>query len=93
MIAFVCISGFCLSCFLLNNWTDYPTKFVEQLVYATAKFQCPNDLGCRSSVLRSAHLPAILLPCKRFFVCFVALRPKSMAGRSFHLTTLFPGQA
>ena len=32
------------------------------------------------------------------FVClFVALRPKStamvMAGQSFHLTTLFPGQA
>ena len=32
-----------------------------------------------------------------FFVCFVALRPKStamvMAGRSVHLITLFPGQA
>ena len=32
-----------------------------------------------------------------FFVCFVALRPKStamvIAGRSVHLTTLFPGQA
>ena len=32
-----------------------------------------------------------------FFVCFVALRPKStamvMAGWSVHLTTLFPGQA
>ena len=31
------------------------------------------------------------------FVCFVALRPMStamvMAGRSVHLTTLFPGQA
>ena len=31
------------------------------------------------------------------FVCFVALRPKStamvMAGRSVHLTTLFPRQA
>ena len=31
------------------------------------------------------------------FVCFVALRPKStamvMAGGSFHLATLFPGQA
>ena len=30
-------------------------------------------------------------------VCFVALRPKStamvIAGRSVHLTTLFPGQA
>ena len=31
------------------------------------------------------------------FVCFVALRPKSIAmviaGRSVHQTTLFPGQA
>ena len=31
------------------------------------------------------------------FVCFVALRPTStamvIAGRSVHLTTLFPGQA
>ena len=31
------------------------------------------------------------------FVCFVALCPKStamvIAGRSVHLTTLFPGQA
>ena len=34
---------------------------------------------------------------QRLFVCFVALRPKStamvIAGRSVHLTTLFPGQA
>ena len=32
----------------------------------------------------------------QYFVCFVALRPKStamvIAGRSVHLTTLFPGQ-
>ena len=39
-----------------------------------------------------AYLSAGLL-----FVCFVALRPKStamvIAGRSVHLTTLFPGQA
>ena len=35
--------------------------------------------------------------CFVCFVCFVALRPKStamvIAGRSVHLTTLFPGQA
>ena len=35
--------------------------------------------------------------CLFCFVCFVALRPKStamvIAGRSVHLTTLFPGQA
>ena len=37
----------------------------------------------------------VLLIC--LFICFVALHPKSttmvMAGRSVHLTTLFPGQA
>ena len=98
MIAFVCIPGFCLLCYLLNNWTDYPTKFVEQLVYATAKFQYPNDLGCRSKV--SFGLPICLQYyhlVNGLFVCFVALHPKStamvMAGRSVHLTTLFPGQA
>ena len=98
MIAFVCISDFCLLCYLLNNWTDYPTKFVEQLVYATSKFQYPNDLGCRSKV--SFGLPICLQYyhlANGLFVCFVALRPKStamvMAGRSVHLTTFFPGQA
>ena len=33
----------------------------------------------------------------KYFVCFVALRPKStakvMSGRPVHLTTHFPGQA
>ena len=37
----------------------------------------------------------VILFC--LFACFVALRPKStdmvIAGRSVHLTTLFPGQA
>ena len=67
-------------------------------MYATAKFQYPNDLGCRSKV--SFGLPICLqyYPLANgLFVCFVALRPKStaiiMAGRSVHLTTLFPGQA
>ena len=44
-----------------------------------------------SSVTISAFIHKLL------FVCFVALRPKStsmvIAGRSVHLTTLFPGQA
>ena len=44
------------------------------------------------------HAQADLLHCFSYlFVCFVALRPKStamvIAGRSVHLTTLFPGQA
>ena len=41
--------------------------------------------------------PIIAQMSSRCFVCFVALRPKStamvIAGRSVHLTTLFPGQA
>ena len=67
-------------------------------MYATAKFQYPNDLGCRSKV--SLGLPICLQYyhlANGLFVCFVALRPKStamvMAERSVHLTTLFPGQA
>ena len=41
--------------------------------------------------------PCIVIDYSDFvLVCFVALRPKSkamvMAGRSVHLTTLFPGQ-
>ena len=43
------------------------------------------------------HSPELLPEVIVLFVCFVALRPKStamvMAGRSVHLTTLFPGQA
>ena len=39
----------------------------------------------------------MLNPASSFFFCFVALHPKStamfMAGRSVHLTTLFPKQA
>ena len=42
-------------------------------------------------------LPPYIVNAKDvLFVCFVALRPKStalvIAGRSVHLTTLFPGQ-
>ena len=44
-----------------------------------------------------AHVTKVLNRGLKGFVCFVALRPKStamvIAGRSVHLTTLFPGQA
>ena len=47
---------------------------------------------CSMEYVTIANFPLINL-----FVCFVALRPKStamvIAGRSVHLTTLFPGQA
>ena len=50
-------------------------------------------------LLRSSWSFSSLIPEAKccLFVCFVALRPKSTAmvraGRSVHLTTLFPGQA
>ena len=47
------------------------------------------------SEIATPELFAIYMLC--LFVCFLALGPKStamvMAGRSVHLTTLFPGQA
>ena len=52
---------------------------------------------CRDACDRSAHTLAFCIFLGHCFVCFVALRPRStamvMAGRSIHLTTLFPGQA
>ena len=42
-------------------------------------------------------VPTLGVNTKTMFVCYIALRPKStamvIAGRSVHLTTLFPGQA
>ena len=50
-----------------------------------------------SAQLNTKKILVIFCVCLFVFVCFVALRPKStamvMAGRSVHLTTLFPGQA
>ena len=47
-------------------------------------------LACMSGKIVTLHLVGL-------FVCLFALRPKStamvIAGRSVHLTTLFPGQA
>ena len=44
-----------------------------------------------------ANEPLFYFDIDCLFVCFVALRPMStamvIAGRSVHLTTLFPGQA
>ena len=53
------------------------------------------------SFQKGSHLILNTLRCDisqfYLFICFVALRPKStaliMAGRSVHLTILFPGQA
>ena len=52
----------------------------------------------QETIVLSVRFESLFSPFKPiFFVCFVALRPKStamvMAERSVHLTTLFPGQA
>ena len=58
---------------------------------STHIFQLKRFLSYQSSSYRGYTVFSFL------FVCFVALRPKStamvIAGRSVHLTTLFPGQA
>ena len=56
---------------------------------------------CVFSVVMDTHIAAgyfsIFMNEHFWTVCFVALRPKSiamvMAGRSVHLITLYPGQA
>ena len=58
-------------------------------------------MNCRKLVILLMHIQVGLcggtMLINGLFVCFVALRPKSaamvIAGRSVHLTTLFPGQA
>ena len=70
------------------------------------KFSCevlPSPLpvvvaSCSSSFEYIMSVHAMHAGAERnVFVCIVALRPKStamvIAGRSVHLTTLFPGQA
>ena len=64
--------------------------------------RCEKTCHQRVANIKGADQPEFLL-CLispfvvRFLVGFVALRPKStamvIAGRSVHLTTLFPGQA
>ena len=59
------------------------------------------DLGEESNLIKffgwSFNVFFVLGDAIHLFVCFLALRPKStamvIAGRSVHLTTLFPGQA
>ena len=70
--------------FLYLSWIQIRQMFVS------GRMCTENSLGACSGVV-------LLLSLNNLFVCFVALRPKStamvIAGRSVHLTTLFPGQA
>ena len=76
----------------------------EPLLFAYMKYARRGRHGSKCGLLELLNMPArhlkgaisIIISCTVF--CFVvALRPKStakvMAGRSVHLTTLFPGQA
>ena len=60
------------------------------MIFVLSIFEWPFDTRFHVGDMRNP----VLFVC---FVCFVALRPKSIAmviaGRSVHLTTLFPGQA
>ena len=77
----------------------YPRCFSKRLLNSSIEYN-KDDIWCD---WRLKYLFLILLRlgftsiCFCLFVCFVALRPKStamvIAGRSVHLTTLFPGQA
>ena len=57
----------------------------------------PDQLALMKLADQDLHCIPCSLRIHCLFVCFVALRPKStamvIAGRSVHLTTLFPGQA
>ena len=56
-----------------------------------------NEKDAKRDVIKKCDLKQNEKGAKRDGCCFVALRPKSLAmviaGRSVHLTTLFPGQA
>ena len=73
------------------------SQYIEALCLQGAQWLIGSVLDSRprgrGSEPHRRHCVVVLI-C---FVCFVALRPKStamvIAGRSVHLTTLFPGQA
>ena len=89
MVIIKCITGiFCLN-------VSSVLSFRVQQVFKCVKYfviQCITGMLCINvSSVMSFSVKQVL------FGCFVALRPKStamvIAGRSVHLTTLFPGQA
>ena len=91
----------CLHMFIFHIHSACSTKFVLiTLNFREAthldplhRLNCPKCLfACVAALCPSQQYSVMLL-----LVGFVALRPKStamvIAGRSVHLTTLFPGQA
>ena len=96
-------------CYLLNNWTkfnqiwsaSYSHEWGAQRPRPLGRGQKVKYLiSIPKSISKIFHSNALYVHEEKMvilFVCFVALRPKStamvIAGRSVHLTTLFPGQA
>ena len=93
---------FSFSRYLVPAWMLYlklywPIIFSYHIVvheiHTTAKTTCRE----RKMILTLWMMANFSCFCCCLFVCFIALRPKStamvIAGRSVHLTTLFPGQA
>ena len=85
--------------FILTNSAD-PEEIPPYAVFHKGLHCLPKVLFTVSRMKRVYIVYASNRPPDKsvcLFVCFVALRPKStamvIAGRSVHLTTLFPGQA
>ena len=72
----------------LSKLIDLSFKYLVNIIQSSQT--PPTEERKEKNILPGPHLSIK-------FVCFVALRPKStamvIAGRSVHLTTLFPGQA
>ena len=66
---------------------------VQHMLHQIKAPQFYTDLGLQKKTVLNPLANGFVC----LFVCFVALSPKStamvIAGRSVHLTTLFPGQA
>ena len=78
---------------VLLLWIIYVISVLFLLCFCARLFI--NALWSAAGKGLTSWLSFVMSNC--LFVCFVALRPKStamvIAGRSVHLTTLFPGQA
>ena len=88
-----------------KTYMPYISAFVYLFCF-TAKYAAVRSFSCHYFLSRSLHCVVLFsVSLKQFyfqyiandFFVFVALRPMStamvIAGRSVHLTTLFPGQA
>ena len=85
-----------LKVFLEVHSRDIDFAKTEQSYHLTSKDAEAAAVNLLLPLHRKRHIRHTPLHAY-MFVCFVALRPKStamvIAGRSVHLTTLFPGQA